>query len=567
MQDQSQKPKSRIKFNQDQNKLLNSNSEAQEELSYFNTSKQEIETIHKPEPPHTMSLKSIYSCTNFMTINSIIEARGYSAFQVRSILVYFLITGIEGFQITLFSSMIIPFSQYYDLHFFWLKLASAIIFLGLGVGSYSLGYLTDRFNRRNLLFSVLTLILCFHLLMALTTDIYMFILCRFAVGFCVGVELPLGLNILCETLPKSNRSLAINLGWTGYSFFQIMCLVVMLLIMPDYDPDNVPLVLCLTWIILVFSVGVIVYIFTDSPRKLILQFEDERAYEILKDIISPYVMTRQDFKMVKYNTLKENQETIRQARSFHQESADGTILNDSVLDSKQGKSMHTPLVNLVKGLDQSSFEEESKLSVLFNEKYRLSTVLILLLALLCACIFYGPLLIVSIVIKQIQEKYSLQDDAEFSTSGNVSVLTHNINIILLTVLSGPIAGLASEVGWIGRRYSMIIAYSVSVAGNLLLLLCPVYYELAQVLILFFGGAGYSVFCVYFSELYPTYVKDFASGLIFFTNRIGGFFSQFLFLLLLELGVFVPFWILLVLQLICILVIYALPFDTVGEENE
>lgn len=508
-----------------------------------NTSKLEnISNIQKPDKPRTLSINSIYSCTEIMTLNAIVEARGYSAYHLQTLFVVFLLISIEGYEITLYSSMLIPFQEFYHLDDFWLKLSSAIIFLGVGIGSYSIGYLTSLADRKKVLLVALCVIAVFHIAVIVTTNYIFFTLCRFIVGLAVGVELPLGLNIACESLPTTNRALGITLCWIGYPFAQVFGLLIMLIIMPDYDSSKVPLVLFIGWIAILITIILVLWLFNDSPRKLVLSRRDEEAYKVLCDLIHPYVFTKDDYLLVRYNTFKDSEAVEKQLSNIAQSG-----------DQKENENV-----------------EDTKFQMLFSEKFFRSSVLIIIFCILCACIFYGPLLIISISLEYFEKHFSnnskvpIYDD---SGSNGSSVLVHNINIILMTVFSAPLGGILAEVKSLGRRYTIFICYVFSLLGNIWLILAPAYFEISQILILALGGTGYNVFIIYFSELYPTKIRDYASGLFFFINRFGGFLSQFIFLFLVSLNVYLPYLVLIVMQLICLVILCCLPYDTIGEDME
>lgn len=95
----------------------------------------------------------------------------------------------------LMNLLITPLREFYDLSQFQIELVTSLLLIGVGFGSLSSEMFTSSFGRVNTLFVSLFTLLISHTMMAISIDIYMFILFRIIIGFSLGLILPISLNL------------------------------------------------------------------------------------------------------------------------------------------------------------------------------------------------------------------------------------------------------------------------------------------------------------------------------------------------------------------------------------
>ena len=93
---------------------------------------------------------------------------------------------VDGVEMNLMNLLIIPLGEFYDLSQFRVELVASILFIGVGLGSLSSHIFTANIGRVNTLFFSLFTLLISHTMMAISIDIYMFILFRVVIGPMFG---------------------------------------------------------------------------------------------------------------------------------------------------------------------------------------------------------------------------------------------------------------------------------------------------------------------------------------------------------------------------------------------
>lgn len=514
-----------------------------------------------------MEVKKILNKPSEMAI--FIDKQGYTKAQLKIILLTTIIFGFDGFHLTLASNMLIPFQSYYEMNIFWLEISSAIIFLGLAIGSLFLTNLIDLCgSRMNLFKKSLYVLFIGHFLLFATPNKYCFTIARFICGLAIGILTAITLSITCETIPFSSRGLMISVCWCGYSFFQGLTSIFMIWIMPEYEPNRTPYVL-ISMFIVMGSLGIYCHnnIFY-SPENLVLKKQYEEAYNVISDLISPNLISKEKFEILKQDLINKTNEMSNENNEYFNE-AQSVITNSNnehrelLIDKNDNNTKILSFNEKAYKSDIYNFNEDknmfSHINELFKEQYIKSTYLICIICICSACIFYGPLLIQTVTLLKLVE------------AGKISLIPREImmsslNVSLSLLISNPIGGYIGEIKGIGRKYAMLICYFICFLANLTLLINDTYYETCQVVILFSGNVAYNNFITYFTEIFPTSIRDTSVSFFCFIMRMGGFISQFLFLQLFTFGYEVPYFILLFLLFVVVLSIYNLPYDTAPQES-
>eukprot|EP00340_Litonotus_pictus_P007793 CAMPEP_0170523818 /NCGR_PEP_ID=MMETSP0209-20121228/9254_1 /TAXON_ID=665100 ORGANISM="Litonotus pictus, Strain P1" /NCGR_SAMPLE_ID=MMETSP0209 /ASSEMBLY_ACC=CAM_ASM_000301 /LENGTH=443 /DNA_ID=CAMNT_0010812133 /DNA_START=440 /DNA_END=1768 /DNA_ORIENTATION=+ len=184
----------------------------------------------------------------------------------------------------------------------------------------------------------------------------------------------------------------------------------------------------------------------------------------------------------------------------------------------------------------------SHLDCLFTEEYKLTTYYVSIICITSACIFYGPLLIESITLLELVEAGVYQYTAK-------EIMLSILKVAFSLMLSNPIGGFIAEIKFLGRKFAILLCYFICFVANGVLIWDRSYFEICQTVVLFSGNVAYNNFITYFTEFYPSEIKDTSISFFMFLCRMGGFLSQFLFLILFSGGYMLPYVVLFILLLI------------------
>lgn len=540
----------------------------------------------------------------------LISNNGYNRYQYTNLFVCFILMGLDGMIMTLSSSMIIPLYNYYKMTKIMLAISSAIVFLGISIGCVCLKSLVNKYGRISTLNLGLVLILISHLGYILTTNSIVFSIYRFISGIGNGIQLSLILTITCDKLPFNSKGFAVSSAWMGFASFQVINLILMYYLMPNYESNKVPLVLFLLFVLTLIAC-VISFIYNkDSPEHLIILGKIKEAKQVINSMLYPEIISQNEFEKITANVLKFNERIEKlESKSYESLQIENNNnnyneeylldVNNNINDVKDQEKIRHNLfdkhnnnynnkkedVKLLikykeldnKEVDEVNYKERlinnsnnintkdplvsnsstlNDLNVIFSGRYKLSSYLISIICITSAIIFYGPLLITSITIIAINK-----------TSNNSQpisdIILGNINIAFALIISNPIGGALSELKFLGRKHTILICYIPCLIANILIIIYPSIYEACQTIILLFGNISYNLFIIYFTELYPSKLRDSAVSYFFSLNRFGGCISQLVFLYLFNLGLFIPYYVLTAIISVTIICVFMLPYNTVN----
>jgi MFS family permease len=443
-------------------------------------------------------------------IDQIFENYGYGFITYKTFFVVFFIIALQGFHLTFMSNMLIAIQDYFDMSDDHVKFISGLTFLAVGLGSISTGYITKKFKRMTILYIGTFILAVGHICLGLTSNILIFAIIRGVAGVAIGIVVPISLNLLTEYLPIRYRAVMLNSIWLGFDIGVLLLLLLMLLIMPGLEKYKYSETILYSSILSVFSFFLLFFI-KDSPRNLLINGEEQKAFDIL-NCLNRKELTEQEMEV---------------------------ILRDS--KGEMGKAL------------RGSFKD------IFNKDFRRITVLLALNWMILSVLSYGPMLITSKTIGEIEK--------EHIHSGGTAERDIIINEIIIYCIYFPstlIAGLISEIPKLGRNKSNILSLVLCLVFNILIISNYSNYEIHFGIYLFFNGMAFSVSTTYSCEVYPTKVRDIAIGFLFFSTRVAGFISQIIFVSLHNWYVWLPYYVCIALNVLAIVTIALLPVDTYGK---
>jgi AAHS family benzoate transporter-like MFS transporter len=438
-------------------------------------------------------------------IDRVINQYGYGWVVWKNFILSFLVLTLEGFHMTFFGNMIIPLKSFFHLKEKEIQIISSFFFIFCGMGSFFAGYLTERFQRVTIMnISLLTIAVC-HFAMAFTRSSLAFTALSLVIGTNMGIVVPISFNLITEYLPIKNRSSVLTSVWLGYGFGQLYILIIMLLIMPNYETKELQLTLMLSSTLSIFTFLITFFWLKDSPRNLIQYGKNEEAFHILDSI-------------------------------------NGVKLSDYEKDL---------IISQTKGSVKE--HEDVSISEMFSKELRMTSILLTFIWVLYAVVFYGPYLISSLTMHHLNQ--------ESITGTNRDIILKQITIGLLSLPSNALGGYISEIRFFGRNKTTNIFMLFSMVFNILIVANSANYEIYLGLYMALNAISMNVNNTYSCEIYPTRIRDIAIGFLFFVSKVGGGLSQFLYIYLHTIEIFLPYHVTTLLCSISVVLVYCLPIET------
>jgi AAHS family benzoate transporter-like MFS transporter len=437
---------------------------------------------------------------NIKLIDRITNKYGYGLSVWKTFILAFMVVSLEGFHFTYFGNMIISLKQFYNMGNDSIEIINSIFFLAVGLGSLSGGFLTKYIKRVYLINVVLFILATCHVSLAFITNLVLFAIIRTVIAICGGIIVPLTLNLLIEYLPVYRRSVMLTSAWLGFTFGQLLNLVLMLIIMPNNEVNKYQETILYTSALSIVTFLLVLILLNDSPRNLLLTGDTEKAYLILDKL-------------------------------------NGQPLTEAERERLENESSGT-------------VKKESKLNVLelFNPNLRRISFLLIIIWMFNSILLYGPGLVSSLTMAGL----GLKDD---------DLIVNQIIIAILAWPSDFIGGLASEIPFLGRNKTCSLSLLMAIVFNILLMINWTNFQIHFGIFIFFINITVDVSKTYAAEVYPTNVRDVSMGFLYCWKRIGGFISQIVFLEFFDWGLWVPYYATLVICVLAIICFLFLPFDT------
>jgi MFS family permease len=437
-------------------------------------------------------------------MSRIINSYGYGLTTWKIYTLVMFILSLEGFHFTFFGNMIIPLKQFYGMEDSHVQIINGLFFLSVGLGSVSTGYLSDWFKRVRIISVMVFLIAVCHIVLGFITNIFLFAVVRCLLALFHGIAIPISLNLLTEYLPVRFRSVMITGVWMGFIFGQLLNLVLILVIMPNYETDRYQETIVYSSILSVFTFVIVIIFLEDSPRNLISSGDNAKAFKILER------------------------------------------LNGSELTEKQKESI------IYEANSGANKELNASITEVFNPSLRRISILLTMIWMVNSLLMYGPNLISPLTMKKLG----------FPSEELI------VNQIIIALISSPcnvIGGFISEIPFLGRNKTCIISLIIMVLCNVMLIVNSVNYEFYIGIYFFLINIAFNVNNTYSCEVYPTKVRDLAIGFLFFCTRVGGFMSQIIFIEFNDWGIWVPYYVVAGLCSLNVILLLLLPYDTHSRE--
>ena len=238
------------------------------------------------------------------TIREIKDNAPYSNYQLYSYILSSLSIFITGLEFTLYSNLSTLMKTKLNLSTFENILLNSVIFLGFSFGSMTAGNMESK---RTLLLKYSPFIILFsHIIMIFFLNEISMIIIRILIGLGLGFCLPTSIIIFIEYRNIYYRNFHCLFIWIFYilpSFIQ--CLLIFI-IMPNYEEKRIKILLFILTIFVIVQCFFNFFFSFDSPRHLIYLRENEKGFEILKNINKRNIITEEEKRKITNDIFDNN---------------------------------------------------------------------------------------------------------------------------------------------------------------------------------------------------------------------------------------------------------------------
>jgi MFS family permease len=448
-------------------------------------------------------------------LNKIINDAGYNLLIYKNIFLCFLSIFITGFHIKFFGFINIAFQQYYQISNTNISLILSLVFIGLGVGYLTLGFILDPLNRRQLIIISLIVILISTLMSAQVHNIIVFGIFRFIGSVFSAYYVIISSTSLAEYLPNKFRGFVLTLINSAIYLSLILFLYFCSISIPNlsYDPldkktpqDFHTPILNFVYIEL-FALIFAYFFYRDSPRNLFLKNQKEEAGEILE-----YYVNRK-------------------------------------LTKKELDAIENNLFNTGENLLNKKY---SNLILLFSRRYLKLTLLFLGLYVLVNFSLHGMNTAYPIILR--------------SNTSDAKTHPKEINNLMLYCLSQIplLPSILAEFKSIGKKYSIGLLILVSLIFGIFSLVISQHFNIFLFISMSLFANAFYLLETWTNEILPTRIRDSGYGLFRGVAKIGAFFSQFVLVSFAKKGREITIIAFLICLLLLLIIICFLPKNEIDD---
>lgn len=449
------------------------------------------------------------------TLSEAVEAIGMGKYQILLILMAGFVNMCDSMELLLLAILAPTIHCLWHLSSWEEAFITTIVFVGMAVGGPLWGWLSDNLGRKSMIIVSASWLGYFGFLSSFSPHYVWIIALRSLVGIGIG-GIPSMYTLLIEFLPVHMRSyiiLCLAFFWALGSTF-LVCMA--LLVMPT---------LGWRWLTALATLPVVIFIILcrwlpESPRYLIAVGEREKGLAELQ-------------RMAKINKAKFPQ---------------GTLKNEA-----------------------KNVGHAGNIFVLFNEEYRLTTLLLWLILFSCGFLYYGVVLMTTQVFQQVKSGENTCDKETLSTSMaecGCKLLTVEDYVSLLWTTFAEFPGIFLTMlcmERIGRKKTLAGEFLLVAACLSLMFICT---DRNILLVFIFMVRGLSLgvfqgFFVYVPEVYPTVVRSVGLGCCSTMSRVGAMVTPYIAQVLLRFSFNLSVGVYMALTLLAFVATLLLPYETKG----
>lgn len=463
--------------------------------------------------------KNIFPEENENLLDEILRKGVLTKYSIFIWIVTILFQLVNGMEMCLFCVTIIPLKEKFDLSQGLVSLVSSIICVGVALGSYLSGILSDKFGRLLVINLSQGLTVLTHIIMCLFLVLPVFIITRFLTGILVGILLPIIMNILGEYQQAKYRGFVLLFNWFFYGMGQVLENLIALGVMPNLQQEKLKLYL---WILLIFPllsfISSILFL-NDSPRHLIIN-----------------------------NDINNDEKSLNQAINII------TSLNKGHLPEEE----KIKIINEVESAEANK-EVKGKIKELFNRKYLRTTIILMTIHMILSFSYFCSLSVSSLALDKM-----IKEDGEKKYS-NRDIIINQIFIGMVNPIANLIGGFIIEIKCLGRKKSLILFFAIMFITFILMVISVILFQIFSPISLGIGDMTANLAICITIEVYPTKLRDISSGFCIMMNRILCVIILFIFVPLLDVSYKIPFIITSILCFIGLPLSYFIPYESIGKQ--
>jgi AAHS family 4-hydroxybenzoate transporter-like MFS transporter len=167
-------------------------------------------------------------------VRSYINSRKMSGYQWLLLGLCFLIVATDGMDVAIMGFLAPDIIREWGISRATFGLVMSAAPVGLAVGALLVGPMSDRWGRKKLLLTAVTLFGVFNLLSATAESVVMLSLLRFLTGLGLGAAMPTTTTLLSEYVPERSRSTLLAFMFTGFNLGSALIGFAAAAILPNY---------------------------------------------------------------------------------------------------------------------------------------------------------------------------------------------------------------------------------------------------------------------------------------------------------------------------------------------
>lgn len=447
----------------------------------------------------------------------------YPIFMTISIFVGFIANGLVT---NLFYLIIIPIKKHFAASDFMLEAIAGVLFIGLSTGSAYASLLSKKYGRAQTIKYLYGIMLITYLISTLWFSLFILLLSRIILGFCVGAIEPLIFNSFGEYLPSKIRGFLLMNSYFFCTLAVFLQNIIALKVMPLLESENLEKFLFILNIFYVIAFIVNYFMLNNSPRNLIIN-----SFDIIDEEI-------------KHQKVKEALKILNNMNRKNLSKDEEEKLINEIYNSTSNKKLN------------EDFKE------LFKPKFFKTTIIGIFVFFVSACEYFGFYLISTLTLETLNKNENEKMENNVKNT-NRDIILNQIYIAFFDLIGSIAGGALAEVKYIGRKgviwIFMILSAVTIIPSCYSVSLFNVFFTMSITLGTVYGD----MLITYFAEIFPTKLRDTSASFFLTSHRISGFISQFLFLGLFKLNYKLPYFFGSILNIIGTFTIFILPQETIG----
>lgn len=456
-----------------------------------------------------------------------------------------LCAACDSFMINLMNMLSLIITEKYNISLNDKGVINFLFFIGIVISCSSVGFLTERFCRRQIILCCLISLLIFTVMAQISGSVFQFTVFAFLSGLSLGPLHTLHVNTVSECFGLSMRWYAIINVWTFYNLGDLYLGVLSYFMIDKLDSS--------CWNFFFISVEILFaaifiyccFLLDNSPRYLILKGKDEEAVAVMKRFEKSRINANFSIRglLGLYDSSYEEDDNLKRdylVSLFASENITLTkleVYSISFVDTFKEK-IFDEIKNNPKNIENRSYKE------LLTGDYQRYLVILSSLISIYLAFYLGFKSVFPLILQEAGENNIVKQDSD--------IFLGLIFNTLAQLPGNPLCAYLGEKKELSRMKLTIFSTSISLV---LLFLCFIDFDRMSIysgFMLLFNLISVNTVYGIISEIFPTSLRDKAMAIINFLGRLSTSLSMMLLIWLYQLNynfVFLTMAVILILALI------------------